>query len=614
MMCHPARVGAWCADGAWNFRVWAPKARAIEVVLPHATPRRLLRRPDGYFIGRWDDLRAGQQYWYRVDGRGPFPDPASRWQPCGVHGPSQLVDEASYAWMDDGFRAPALSDAIIYELHIGTFTREGTFRAAAAKLACLAALGVNVVELMPVAAFAGNRSWGYDGVALFAPAACYGAPNDLRHFVDTAHAHGLAVILDVVYNHLGPDGAYHLQFSDDYLVPGGPWGSGLNLRADTSAGAAVRAFCLANARHWIEEYHLDGLRFDATHAYHDGGGRSFLAECSATLRAATPRPLLLIAEDDRNDVSLIRPVSAGGHGLDAVWADDLHHHLRRLMAGDRDGYFVSYAGTTAAIADTIEHGWYFRGQHSPYHGKPRGTPPIGASLSQFVVCLQNHDQVGNRARGDRLHHTIDLPAWRAASTLLFCLPETPLLFMGQEWCATAPFQYFSDHAGELARAVSEGRRREFASFAAFEGDDIPDPQAIETFRASTLDWDEASREPHLFVWQLYRRLIALRRDVLGRTSKADAVKVQALDADSLAIERVLDDTRVALCVVRLGGAGLVDYRPVFGRCGNCERPWRIECSTEDPAHAADAQPIDWRIEGDAHRIAFRRPGALIIVG
>jgi maltooligosyltrehalose trehalohydrolase len=607
---HCRQLGAWCEDGVWNFRLWAPKAQSIELVLPDAASRRLVRRSDGYFIGRWDDLGPGQHYSYRVNGQGPFPDPASRWQPLGVHGPSQLVDPTTYTWVDDDFRAPTLSDAIIYELHVGTFTAEGTFRAAAARLGTVAALGVNVVELMPIAAFAGGRNWGYDGVALFAPAACYGTPDDFRDFVATAHALGLAVILDVVYNHLGPDGAYHLQFSDDYLTPGGPWGSALKLRADT--GAAVREFCLANARHWIEEYHLDGLRFDATHAYQDDGGRPFLAECTETLRGETARPLLLIAEDDRNEVSLIRPTDADGLGLDAAWADDLHHHLRRLLAGDRDGYFVSYAGTTAAIADTIEHGWYYRGQHSPYHGRRRGTPPHGTSLAQFVVCLQNHDQVGNRVRGDRLHHTIDLATWRAASALLLCLPETPLLFMGQEWAATAPFRYFTDHSGELGRAVSEGRRREFASFAAFGEHDIPDPQEDETFTSSILDWEEMARDPHASVWQLYRQLIALRRAAPGTQSHA-AVRARPIDADTLVVERVLDDGRVSLCVARLRGAGGVEYTPVFGRCDGCVPSWRIECSTEDGSYAADPQPIKWDVGADgAHRVEFHRPGALLM--
>jgi maltooligosyltrehalose trehalohydrolase len=605
--------GAWCEAGAWNFRLWAPKAAHVELVLTHKPARALLRRPDGLFVGRWSDLHAGDHYWYRIDGRGPFPDPASRWQPCGVHGPSALVDASTYRWRDERFRAPSLAEAIIYELHIGTFTPEGTFAAGADKLATLAALGVTVIEVMPVAAFAGSRNWGYDGVALFAPAPCYGTPDDFRDFVSAAHTQGLAVVLDVVYNHLGPDGAYHTQFSDAYLAPGGPWGDALNFRG--KAGANVRAFCLASAVHWIEEYHLDGLRFDATHAYHDAGERPFLEDLTEALRARITRPLLLMAEDDRNDVSLVRPIAEGGRGLDAVWADDLHHHLRRLLAGDHDGYFASYPGTTAAIADTIEHGWYYRGQYSPYHGKPRGTPIRGASLSQFVVCLQNHDQVGNRALGDRLHHTIDLAAWRAASALLLCLPETPLLFMGQEWAARTPFRYFTDHAGGLGEAVTAGRRREFAAFAKFGGHDVPDPQAFDTFQASRLDWGERLREPHASIWRLYHDLIELRRSQLSGTSHADVVKVQAPDDDTLVMERVLADGRVCLCVVRLRARGGVEYMTTFGRCGGCERIWRIACSTEDAIYACDPQPIAWRITGEGRQCAeFRRPGALILFG
>jgi maltooligosyltrehalose trehalohydrolase len=610
---HDARFGAWCEDGAWNFRVWAPRAARVDLVLAHKPSRALVRRPDGVFVGRWADLHAGDHYWYRVDGRGPFPDPASRWQPCSVHGPSALVDANAYRWHDEGFRAPSLAEAVIYELHIGTFTPEGTFAAAADRLPVLAALGINVIEVMPVAAFAGSRNWGYDGVALFAPAACYGTPDDFRDFVSAAHAHGLAVILDVVYNHLGPDGAYHTQFSDAYLAPGGQWGDALNFKGE--AGAAVRAFCLANATHWIEEYHLDGLRFDATHAYHDDGERPFLEQCTETLRTRVDRPLLLIAEDDRNDVALIRPLTEAGRGLDAVWADDLHHHLRRLLAGDHDGYFASYPGTTAAIADTIEHGWYYRGQHSPHHGRPRGTATDGASLSQFIVCLQNHDQVGNRAHGERLHHTIELAAWRAASALLLCLPETPLLFMGQEWAALTPFRYFTEHAGELGKAVTTGRQREFASFARFGAEDVPDPQALDTFEGSKLDWSERLREPHASVWRLYSELIALRRTELTSPQTSAVMKVHAPDEDSLIVERVLSDGRVFLCVVRLRGRGRVEYLPTFGRCDGCERPWRVQCSTEDAAFACDPQPIAWNVASEGRHCAeFRRPGALILVG
>ena len=318
-------------------------------------------------------MKSGDTYAYRVDGNDPLPDLASRYQPQGVHGPSQLVDPDAYEWHDDTWEPPALADAVIYELHIGTFTSSGTFAEAASKLRTLAELGVTVLEVMPVAAFAGTRNWGYDGVALYAPAACYGTPDDFRGFVDTAHGLGLAVILDVVYNHLGPDGAYHGQFAESFMMTGGEWGGTINLQDSNSL--KVRAFCIDNAMHWLHEYHLDGLRLDAVHSYHDGGSRSFVRELVAAVRKRAPRSVLLIAEDDRNDASLLRPPSVGGAGLDAAWADDWHHHMRRLLAGDCDGYYESYSGTAEAICDTINHGWFFRGQWSSYHGGPRGRAP-----------------------------------------------------------------------------------------------------------------------------------------------------------------------------------------------------------------------------------------------
>jgi maltooligosyltrehalose trehalohydrolase len=608
----PLRFGAWPEAGSWTFRVWAPGRETVEIVLSRGERRPLIRGADGTFMGRSPDLAAGDRYWYRLDGHGPFPDPASRWQPCSVHGPSQLVDPCTYPWRDDAWRAPGIGEAIIYELHVGTFTPEGTFAAAMHKLPLLAELGVNVIELMPVAAFAGTRNWGYDGVGLYAPAACYGTPDELRALVAAAHDHGIAVLLDVVYNHLGPDGAYHDRFGP-FLVEGGPWGAALNFAGET--GKMIRAFCLDNARHWIHEYHLDGLRLDATHAYHDGGERPFVRELSEELRRGTSRPLLLIAEDERNEVTLLRPLSDGGCGLDAVWADDFHHHLRRLVAGDHEGYYASYAGTTAALADTLEHGWFFRGQHSPHHGGPRGTETVGTSLPQFVYCLQNHDQIGNRAYGDRLHHQIDLAVWRAASALLLCLPQTPLLFMGQEWAATSPFQYFTDHTGALGAAVTEGRRQEFTHYASFrEAQRLPDPQAPETFARSRLDWNEREREPHASILRLYECLCTLRRTLLRPSAIPDVLEVQAIDADTLLIERLATDQRVCLCVVRLRGAGRVEFLPTIGRRGGGERTWAVACSTEDPAYTVDPQPITWEAGADRHWVQFARPGALVLLG
>jgi maltooligosyltrehalose trehalohydrolase len=606
--------GAWRDGDAWSFRVWAPSALRLELVLRDGSSRPLVRGPDGIFTTSWPGLRSGDRYGYRVDGKGPFPDVASRSQPDGVHEASQLIDPDEYQWRDDGWQAPALADAVIYELHIGTFTPSGTFVEAARKLPTLAALGVNVIEVMPIAAFAGSRNWGYDGVALYAPAACYGTPDDFRDFVSAAHANGLAVVLDVVYNHVGPDGAYHGQYAQTFMKTGGEWGGIIDFQDPD--GENVRSFCIDNALHWLHEYHLDGLRLDATHAFHDGGTRAFVRELCAAIRTHASRPVLLIAEDDRNDVGLLRQVEDGGAGLDAVWADDFHHQMRRLIAGDSDGYFESYAGTTAALADTIEHGWFFRGQCSSYHGKKRGTEPIGARLEQFIVCLQNHDQVGNRAMGDRLHHAIDLAAWRAASVVLLSMPETPLLFMGQEWAATSPFQYFTDHAGELGAAVTDGRRREFGGFPSFREhpERVPDPQAVDTFESSRLRWDELLREPHASVWRLYQRMLTIRREELKASGSPAVVHTQALDDDTLLIERVLDDGRVVLCVARLRGRGRVDFLPTFARGGASQLVWSIRCSPEDREYACHPHRLMWGVDGERHWTEFERPGALLMIG
>jgi maltooligosyltrehalose trehalohydrolase len=452
----------------------------VEVVLEtrgRSPQRRALgSAPRGYFEATFGDVAAGDRYRYVLDDRGPFPDPASRYQPDGVHGASMVVDPAAFGWSDRGWSGVRLDELVVYELHVGTFAPGGRFENVEARLPYLRDLGVTAVELMPIADFPGTRNWGYDGAALFAPARCYGAPDGLRRLVDSAHRIGLAVLLDVVYNHVGPDGAYLYAFSPYYFTDRyeSVWGAGVNLDGEHSED--VRTFLCENALHWLEEYHIDGLRLDATHAMHDDSPRHFLAELGERVAGLPGWRRLLIAEDDRNLAHMVTPRSAGGWGLDAVWADDLHHQFRRLLAGDSDGYYQDFRGTTADIAATIRQGWFFTGQRSTHRGEARGTDPSGLALERFVVCLQNHDQVGNRAFGDRLHHQIGLPAYRAASVLLLTAPETPLLFMGQEWAASTPFLFFTDHPPELGRLVTKGRRREFRRFTAFA-----DPSSRERF-------------------------------------------------------------------------------------------------------------------------------------
>jgi maltooligosyltrehalose trehalohydrolase len=467
-----------------------------------------------------EGVRAGARYGYRIGGGGPFPDPASRFQPDGVHGLSEVIDP-EFPWTDRGFNLAPWRDTIFYELHVGTFTPEGTFRAAAAKLPTLRDLGVNSIELMPVADFAGRWNWGYDGVSLYAPSRAYGRPEDFRALVDTAHGLGMAVYLDVVYNHLGPDGAYHRMFHPEYYSADRetPWGDAINF--DGTGSRHVRDFFIGSALHWIAEYHVDGFRLDATHAIEDRGEPHFLAEFAQTVRhfaRSLGRECRVVLEDSRNLIHLLQPAETGGNAADAVWADDFHHQVRRALAGDSDGYYMDYSGSPEDIARTMRHGWFFEGQHSKFLGRPRGTPAGATDRSRFVVCIQNHDQIGNRARGERLHHQVDPGAYRAACALLLLAPETPLLFMGQEWAASSPFLYFTDHHPELGRQVTEGRRREFASFPEFsspEGRDaIPDPQDEAAFLRSKLVWEELMDPTHRQVWNSFQLLIQLRMRVL----------------------------------------------------------------------------------------------------
>jgi len=616
-MSDESTPGARLEPGGVRFRVWAPDARTVEVVPEGTTSRHAMQAgPDGVFEAWVPGLRAGARYRLALDGGAPLPDPASRFQPEGVHGPSEVVDPARFAWTDAGFAGVPLEDLVLYELHVGTFTPEGTFAAAARRLPDLAELGVTAVELMPVADFAGMRNWGYDGAALFAPARCYGAPDDLRRFVDAAHALGLAVHLDVVYNHLGPDGAYAAAFSRRFFSERhrSPWGAGINLDGPHARG--VRDFFIANSLHWIREYHMDGLRLDATHAMVDEGARHFLAELSARVRAGAGRPVVLMAEDSRNLAHLPRPEAEGGWGLDGAWADDFHHEVRVLLAGDRDGYYVDYRGHAADLAAIVRRGWLYTGQPSKYLGRPRGTDPTGLAPRRFVFCVQNHDQVGNRAMGERLHHQVEPAAFHAAVALLLCAPQVPLLFMGQEWAASTPFRYFTDHAPELGRLVTRGRREEFRRFASFADEatraGIPDPQDVATFEGSRLEWGERAAEPHASTLRLHRALLALRRRAPAlRDARVGAHEAVALDDVTLALRREAEDGPPLVLVARLSGGGEVTVPAALLR-GALPAEWCIALSTEEAAFAPDARPVTATARPDGVRVAFARPGAVLL--
>jgi maltooligosyltrehalose trehalohydrolase len=608
-------LGAWAEErrGVTCFRVWAPDEASVELVLerPASAELRPLERDDrGYWSAAFGDVTPGDRYRYRLgrdDGR-RFPDPASRYQPEGVHGPSEVIDTGAFRWSDQDWLPPRRDDLAIYELHVGTFSAQGTFRGVIERLPYLAQLGVRAIELMPVADFPGTRNWGYDGAAIFAPSRAYGRPEDLQALVDAAHQHGLAVLLDVVYNHFGPDGAYANAFSPYYFTDRhkSPWGQGVNM--DGPHSREVRAFFIANALQWIHEYHMDGLRLDATHAIQDDSPVHFLEELASTVRNSVSRPVFVIAEDHRNLATMLLPKERGGWGLDAVWADDFHHQLRVHVAGDREGYYEDFSGSAADIARTIQQGWFYTGQRSRHQAAPRGTEPWPADPRQFVVCVQNHDQVGNRADGTRLHHQVDAATFRALSLLFLAVPETPLLFQGQEWATSAPFLFFTDHAEEIGRSVTSGRREEFASFSAFADPEqrarIPDPQALETFERSRLPWSELQHPEHASMLRLYQRALGLRATAAPlRAGDRSSFDARALDDHTISVERRDGGERLWI-VARLRGSGVVTI------CNAA--PLRTLLTTEDADVAVDPEPLEIGLRGQHAEVRFARPGAVIL--
>lgn len=498
----PERVGAQLLPGGGTrFRVWTTTAREVGVRAGGAD-HSLTPLGNGLFETVLP-VGPGTRYKFVLDGQA-WPDPYARFLPDGVHGEAEVVDLHAYPWQNADWRGLPLSECVFYELHVGTFTPEGTYRAAMTKLPELVELGVTAVELMPLAAFPGARGWGYDGVAQYAPHAPYGRPEDLMAFVDAAHGLGLAVFLDVVYNHFGPDGNYLGVYSPGYFTERfhTPWGAGLDY-----AEPHLRRLITDNARMWLRDYRFDGLRLDATNAMQDDSPVHILRELAGEVHALGGTHLL-IAEDHRNLPELVT-----GDGLDGLWVDDFHHEVRVTLTGEREGYYAPFAGGAAAIAQAINRGWVFEGQVSAFEGHARGKPADALEAPAFVYCIQNHDQIGNRPRGDRLHHPggVSAATFRGASALLLTLPMTPLLFQGQEWAASAPFPFFSDHAGDLGRAVTEGRKREFGYFESFSTQEVLDPQAEETFRLAKLDWAERETGEHARTLKLYRDLLPLRR-------------------------------------------------------------------------------------------------------
>ena len=494
------------------FRVWAPLAQREVVLRLDEEALAMDRDEAGWWQLDVPKAAPGLDYGFLIDGQGPFPDPRSPWQPRGIDGPSRTVDHAAFDWQHDHWDLSPLGEAILYELHIGTFTPAGTFDSAIQKLGYLVDLGITHVELMPVAEFSGTRGWGYDGVDLYAPHHAYGGPDGLKRLVDACHARGLGVILDVVYNHLGPAGNYLGRFgpyfTDKYSTP---WGSAVNF--DDWGSDESRRFFIDNALTWLRDYRIDGLRLDAVHAILDTSAVHFLEQLAAEahdLSDKTGRRYEVIAESSLNDPRPVWPVARGGFGLEATWNDDLHHALHCLLTGEDAGYYADF-GSVSDLASALRDVYVYAGRFSKYRGRRHGRPARDVSAHNFVTFSQNHDQVGNRAAGERLSQLAGMGAAKLAAMLTLVAPTVPLLFMGEEWAATAPFQYFTDHADpDLAAAVTRGRTHEFEAFG-WAPSQVPDPQARQTFERSRLDWDEAQREPHASMLGFYRRLIALRR-------------------------------------------------------------------------------------------------------
>ncbi len=493
-----------------TLRVWAPEAGRVEVEIGGAL-RPMTRGDGGYWIG--PTVPPGTDYAFVVDGEGPFPDPRSARQPRSVHGPSRTVDHGAFEWGDAGFRQPPLSGAVVYELHVGTFSPEGTFDGVVGRLDHLVDLGVTHVELMPVSAFSGARGWGYDGVALFAPHEAYGGPDGLARLVDACHRRGLAVVLDVVYNHLGPEGNYLARFSPHYFTDRyhTPWGKAVNLDGPWS-DEVRRLFC-DSALGWLRDYHVDALRIDAVHAFLDTSAVHLLEQLADevdALEAELERPLVLIAESDLNDPRVVRPREVGGYGIDAQWSDDFHHALHAVLTGERAGYYGDF-GSLADVARALSRVFVYDGRRSGFRRRRHGRPVGGLSGHKFLGYLQTHDQVGNRATGDRIGAIAGTDRQKIGAALVFTSPFVPMIFQGEEWAASSPFQYFTDHQDhELGRAVSEGRRSEFRAFG-WDPEQVPDPQHRATFERSKLRWDEVADEPHRGMLAWYRSLVALRR-------------------------------------------------------------------------------------------------------
>lgn len=581
-------------DEGVHFRVWAPRRRSVSVVLDEtrkAYP--LSAEPGGYYAGLVRGVRAGDRYRFLLDETTACADPASRYQPDGPFGASEVIDPSTYRWRTSSWRGVSPARRVLYEMHVGTFTPEGTWAAAERELDALAALGITVLELMPVHDFAGRFGWGYDGVDLFAPTRLYGTPDDFRHFVDRAHELGLGVILDVVYNHFGPDGCVLREFAESYFSTrhSTDWGEAINF--DGAQDAPVREFFIANARYWVAEFQLDGLRIDAAQNIYDDSAVHILREITEAARAAAPdRVTYLIAEDEPQDSKLVRPPSEGGFGLDALWNDDWHHSAMVAAAGRDEAYYADYRGSSAEFVAAAKFGFLYQGQWYQWQGHRRGTPARDLPPSRFVHYLQNHDQVANSFRGQRLHELTSARELRALTALLLLGPQTPMLFQGQEFAASTPFLYFADHRPELMEMVRDGRAKFLGQFQSLVADRMrerfTDPGSEETFHRSKLEPRE--REQHKEVVALHRDLLALRRDDPVLSSPDEARVDGAVLGPRSFVLRLTRGSDDRLLIVNLGDSLHLERVPEPLIAPPASMLWEVRWSSEDPDYGGLGLP------------------------
>ncbi len=604
-------VGAKPSSEGTYFRVWAPIARKLSVLIKgqnHPIP--LQRDESGYFSGTVVEVHAGDRYKFSLDEGEPFPDPASRCQPEGPHGASEVVDPAAHVWSvsEADWQGVSLDAQVLYELHIGTFTPEGTFLSAIREFGRLRDIGITTIECMPLAEFAGNVGWGYDGVALFAPHHCYGTPDDLRSMIDAAHQHGLGVILDVVYNHLGPDGNYLAKYSDRYFSEQDTdWGNAINFDGEQSL--PVRDFFLANASHWITEYHFDGLRLDATQSIHDNGahGIHILAQIGNSVRAsAGARQTIVLAENEPQDCCLVCPLEQNGYGLDAVWNDDFHHSAVVALTGRREAYFCGHLGRPQEFISAAKYGYLYQGQYYAWQNQPRGTAAFGIDPKAFITFLENHDQVANFGRSLRLRSLSSPARYRAMTALWLLGPGTPMFFQGQEYGAEAPFHYFAGHSGELAGAVSKGRQRFMLQFSNQDTPEMKgcfrDPEDPATYRQSRLDPSEQDMHPEIV--RLHRDLLAIRRtDSVFKARNKIAIDGAVLSEQCFVLRYLTPDRADRLLIVNLGrGVDLPQLpEPLVARPTGHE--WQVGWSSEWPVYGGCGSSVPgrfgaWHIPGE----------------